>query len=63
MRLLAAAQPLRNLNDRFRCWPRTALDPIPTFVILTVQRLDSELSGRITQLLTESFLVIGHVDL
>ena len=27
MRLLAAAQPLRMLNDRFRCWPRTAHDP------------------------------------
>ena len=34
MRLLAAAQPLRMLNDRFRCWPRTALDPEPTFRLL-----------------------------
>jgi hypothetical protein len=27
MRCLPAAKPLRMLNGRFRCWPRTATDP------------------------------------
>ena len=35
MRCLPAAKPLRMLNGRFRCWPRTATDPLPPVAILS----------------------------
>ena len=39
---LPAAQPLRMLNDRFRCWPRTAPDPLPPLSLqeAVIQRLN-----------------------
>lgn len=38
MRCLPAAKPLRMLNGRFRCWPRTAPDPQQTFASRAGQR-------------------------
>ena len=52
MRCLPAAKPLRMLNGRFRCWPRTAPDPEESFTASAVQRQVIERSSRTDQKLT-----------